>query len=117
MFLAIVFALLYIGGIFLSDQCVSIDEYRGCWKTFDTTVTSELCPAREPCMATAAAQQHNAITDVLLQACEKAKANSYSDAALNKRIGEVAKTFTGYDIPAQQLCGNPGSILTKQQYG
>ncbi|MBI4018317.1 MAG: hypothetical protein HY368_01800 [Candidatus Aenigmarchaeota archaeon] len=115
--LGMVFAILYIGGAVLGEQCVEIDEYRGCWKTVDTTVTSDLCPTAQPCLATAQAQQHNAISDVLLKACVKASTNGYKDAALNKRIEEVAKSFTGYDITAQQLCGNPGSVLTRQQYG
>ncbi|MBI2578942.1 MAG: hypothetical protein HYW26_04490 [Candidatus Aenigmarchaeota archaeon] len=117
MIIILVFGLLYIGGSVLGEQCISIDEFRECWKTVDTTVTSDLCPTPQPCLATAQAQQHNAISNVLVQACEKAKKSSYSDAALNKRIEEVAKAFTGYDIPAQQLCGNPGSVLTRQQYG
>lgn len=117
MLVVIVFALVFLVGNALSEQCVAIDEFRECWKTVDVTTSSEYCPTSDPCLATAQAQQHNAITSALLNACEKAKSNNYNNAALNQRIEEVAKTYTGYDITAQQLCSQPGTILTYQSYG
>jgi len=116
MVILIVFALVFLIGNALSEQCVQIDEYRECWKTVDVTITSEYCPTANPCLATAQAQQHNAITSVLLNACEKAKNLTYTNTALNRRVEEVAKTYTGYDITAQQLCSQPGTILTYQSY-
>lgn len=117
--LAAIFAVLVVSFIYgstISEQCVSIDEYKGCWKTIDVTVTSELC-AKSPCRATPALQQHNAIVDVLLNACQKARNGNYESQQLNSRIEEVADIFTGYDLDAKSLCDQPGAVLAKRQYG
>ena len=118
--LALVFIVLgisFLYGTVIAEQCVTIDQYKGCWKTIDTSVKSELCPTNEPCIAKPPDQQNNAIVDVLVQACQKAKNSNYADASMNKRIEEVAKTFTRYDIGVNTLCDQPGLILVKRRYG
>lgn len=117
--LAIIFVVLgisFLYGITVAEQCVSIDEFKGCWSTIDRTVSSELC-AKSPCTAKPADQQHNAVVDVLLGACQKTRSSNYENANLNKRIEEVANTFTGYSVDARTLCEQPGLVLVKRRYG
>lgn len=112
---AVILAVSFVYGTSIAEQCVSIDEYKGCWSTVDKTVTSDLCPA-SPCTAKPEAQQHNAVVDVLLGACQKAKNGNYENAELNKRIEEVSRTFTGSDVDFRTLCDQPGLILAKRRY-
>lgn len=117
--LAAIFIILgvsFLYGTTIAEQCVAIDEFKACWSTIDKPITSDLCPT-SPCIAKPADQQHNAIVDLLLNACQKARNNNYANAELNKRIEEVANTFTGYNIDAKTLCEQPGLILVKRRYG
>ncbi len=113
---AVVLVISFLYGSTISEQCVVIDEFKGCWKAISVSVNSDLCP-QSPCMAKPEAQQRNAIIDVLLSACQKTRSNNYADAKLNARIEEVMSTFTGYQIDARTLCEQPGAVLVKQQYG
>lgn len=114
--IAVILVVSFVYGSTISEQCVAIDEFKGCWKTISISVTSDLCP-KSPCVAKPEAQQHNAIIDVLLSACQKARSNNYADSKLNTRIEEVAATFTGYQIDSRTFCEQPGSVLVKRQYG
>lgn len=115
-FVFVVLGVSFLYGSTISEQCVAIDEFKGCWKTIAVSVSSDLC-AKSPCIATPEAQQHNAIVDVLLDACQKARNGNYNSQQLNSRIEEVARTFTGYDIDSRTLCDQPGAVLVKRQYG
>lgn len=116
--IVIILFFLVIMGTFFGEECVSIAEFKGCWKIAPIIIKSELCPnASIPCEAKPEQQQYNAIVDLLLKACEKAKKDNYADNALNQRIEEVVKNFMGFDISANQLCDQPGMILTKRMYG
>jgi hypothetical protein len=112
-----ILAVSFLYGSQAAQQCVAVGEFRGCWKTYTAAVTSDLCPTSEPCQASAAAQQNNAIADVLLQACEKARGENYADAELSRQIGEIASGFKGFAIDAQTLCEQPGAVLVRQRYG
>ena len=114
--IAVILVVSFVYGSTISEQCVAIDEFKGCWKTISVTVTSELCP-QSPCVARPEAQQHNAIIDVLLNSCQKARNSNYADTKLNARIEEVAAIFTGYQIDSRTFCEQPGLILTKRRYG
>ena len=106
----------FVYGSTLTEQCVQIQEFKGCWSIVDKTVKSDLCANGKECIARPAQQQHNAVVDVLLSACDKARKGNYADTALTKRIEEVGSTFTGYSIDARTMCDQPGLVLAKSRY-
>jgi hypothetical protein len=113
----IIFFLIALGSV-TGEQCISIDNDKACWKIASVFVTSELCPnVSVSCEAKPEQQQYNAIADLLLRSCQKAQTSEYSDTALNERIEEVLQNFLNLDISAQELCNQPGMVLTKRQYG
>ncbi len=117
LFLVILAVILYVVGGLIGEKCVSINDNKACWKTTSTVVTSDLCPdPTQPCLAKPEAQQHNAITDLLLKACSSASP-SYSDAELNNRIVEVANNFLGYSLDVRGYCDQPGVLFSKVRYG
>ena len=117
MLIIIVLVLLFIIGAFVSDQCIMIGEDKACWKTTTILIESPFCPNQsEPCLAKPEIQQHNAISDLLLRACDKANAAEYTDTTLNERIEEVVSLYMGLDITANQLCEQPGVLLTHRFY-
>lgn len=100
------------------DNCSSIGECKACWRTAPTNLMSELCPLpNETCTAQPYQMQNNAIVDVVLCACEKASAKGYSDSDMNTRIAEVYRLAFGYEMTAQQICSDPGTVLMKMDYG
>jgi hypothetical protein len=109
--------LLFAAGSFLSEQCITISEDKACWKTTTVLINSTLCPnVTQPCLAKPEMQQYNAIADLLLTACDKAKSEAYSNTERTARIEEVVNLFMGLQITAQQLCEQPGMVLTKRMY-
>ncbi len=117
MIVVIVLVVLFVLGSFLGAQRIDIAGCTAEWKTVDVTVqSSPLCPSAT-CTAHPDAQQHNAIVNAMVCACEKAKAVQYTDTAINSRIQDVTKSFFGYDITAQQLCDSPGEFLVERSYG
>ncbi len=112
----ILFAML-IYGLTLGETCTEIGSCRACWSTVPVTITSELCPdPAKPCTAEPYLQQHNALVDMILCACEQAVAGDYSDTELNSNIESAVKEMTGYTVTASQVCDQPGMILTKRSY-
>lgn len=109
--------MVYIFGTTIpKGNCSRIGECKQCWETEPVNLTSELCANARVCTATAAQQQHNAVVDVLLCACAKAKEKEYTDAALNKDIESVLSALTDdKTITAKQVCDS--GFLTKRQYG
>jgi len=94
-----------------------IDQDKACWKTTAILIESPLCPNQsEPCLAKPELQQHNAISDLLVTACDRAKAGGYADITLNERIEEVVNLYMGIDVTANQLCDQPGILLTHRLY-
>jgi hypothetical protein len=117
LFIVIVFVVFYAIGGFISEQCSSIGEYRACWKTHVVLIKSPYCPnTNESCLASPELQQHNALVDLLLDACLKAQAESYNNQELKNRISEVVTDFTGYNITAETFCDQPGAILVHKIY-
>lgn len=115
--IVIIIVLLFILGAFVSEQCITIGKDKACWKTTVILVESPFCPnATEPCLAKPELQQHNAIADLLVKACDRAKANAYAENSLNERIEEVVNLYMGLDIGASQLCEQPGMVLTHRLY-
>ena len=113
---AIVF--LFAAGAVMREQCIAIEKHRACWNVIPIEVKSELCPnATVPCIADPALQQHNAIVDAIMLACDDAKKAQYSDESLNSRIKEVTSLLTGYSSGAMELCEQPGIVLAKRRYG
>ena len=114
----IIFIALFAAGALLTGQGIDIAGCNANWKTIDTTVAkSDLCSA-DSCVATPAAQQHNAIVDGLLCACGRASAVQYSDATTNARIEEVVREYFGYSLGVQQICGSEGQqFLARRAYG
>ncbi len=98
------------------EQTISVDSCSAKFFTEPVTVTSELCTSGKTCTAGPYEQQNNAVVDVLLCACEKAKAGNYADAQLNQKIENLVSSFYGYTVTAQSLCDQP-VILSKRNYG
>ncbi len=115
-----VFAALYVIGATLGStflvSCTSIADEKACWKLSPDYVDSEYCASAQPCLAQPEDQQHNALVSLLMAACTKAKNSGYADAELVKRIEEVSREFTGYEITAEELCENPGTVLAYRSY-
>jgi len=113
----IIIVVLFSIGVFLSDQQLDVAGCTAKWKLVSVNVPrSDLCPSNS-CVASPSAQQHNAIVDALLCACEKTKYVQYSDEAVNNRIKEVVNNFFGYTLTANEVCEQPGSFLVKRSYG
>lgn len=111
----IIIILYFVGGIF-NENCSKIGDMKKCWRTVPITVQSDFCPTEEPCIADPAVQQNNAIVSLVLDACDVAKTNGYSDRTINMRIEEVVKDFTGYTVHVQELCEQPATILAYRSY-
>ncbi len=115
--IAMIFVVLFVIGMFFTEQQIDIAGCTAKWSLASVVVPqSDLCPA-ETCTASPDAQQHNAIVDGLLCACEKARAQGYSDPAVNSRIKEVINAFFDYNVEANEICDQPGIIMTKRSYG
>lgn len=115
--IVLVFAVLFASGFFIGDQQIDIAGCTAKWKTTPVTVQqSELC-SQGQCIAQPSQQQHNAIVEAVLCACDKAKSGTYADDAVNKRIEEVLELSLNYRATAQEVCDSPGLILVRQAYG
>ena len=118
----ILVVLIIIFGIFLytgnrnAEQTVSIGDCSGKFYKDNVTVTSDLCAKGKTCIAKPEDQQNNAVVDVVLCACAKAKSGNYADASMNGNIENLTKSFFGYTMAAKDLCDQP-VILTKRNYG
>ncbi len=98
------------------EQTISIGGCSAKFSSQPVTVASDLCSGNRTCTATPYEQQNNAVVDVVLCACGKAKAASYGDAAVNARIQEIVSSFYGYSLSAQDICEQQ-SVLVKRNYG
>lgn len=115
--IVIIVFFLFVAGSLLNEQCIFIGEDKACWKTTTIMINSTLCPKPgESCLAKPELQQYNAIADLLLTACDKTKIEGYSNMEKTVRIEEVVNLFMGLNVTAQQLCDQPGMILTKRMY-
>jgi hypothetical protein len=112
----------FIYGLSISERCTEIDGCKACWKMMPVTVTSELCPnPNQSCVAEPYLQQHNALVDMILCACEKAESKEYQgtypNTELNHKIEGVIAVMTNYIVTANEICSQPGMLLTKRMYG
>ncbi len=114
--IAIVVIILFLIGGSYSDNCASIGGCRSCWSSNAVVVESDLCTETGRCLAEPSAQQTNAISDVILCACEDAKIVSYADASLNRQIQDFVAFYTPYNITAGEICEQPGLFLAKTAY-
>jgi len=115
--IGIILIVMLIYGISISEQCTEIDGCKACWKMVAVTLTSELCPdPNQSCTAEPYLQQHNALVDMVICACEKAESEDYSNTALNNKIESAVKEMTGYTVTASEICEQPGMLLTKRRY-
>jgi parvulin-like peptidyl-prolyl isomerase len=114
----VIFVILVIAGFFMGDQQIDVAGCTAKWKTTAITVQkSELC-GQSQCVAQPAEQQHNAIIDALLCACDKAKTANYADENANKRIEEVVSLALNYQASAQGICEQSGlPLFVKHAYG
>ncbi len=113
--IVVVVVLFFLGSGNL-DKTISVGSCSAKFATEPVTVTSELCGAKKTCVASPEAQQNNAVVDVLLCACDKAKTGSYADAGLNKGIEKVVSGYFNYTLSAQAFCDQP-VLLVKRSYG
>jgi len=115
--IGIILVAMFIYGLSISEQCTEIDGCKACWKMMPVTVTSDLCPnASQPCRAEPYLQQHNALVDMIMCACEKADAQEYANIELNNRIEDVIAVMTNYTVTSSEICSQPGMLLTKRVY-
>lgn len=98
------------------EQSISIGSCSASFQTEPVFVTSPLCANGTSCTASPGDQQNNAVVDVLLCACESAKAGNYADAELNKKIENLTAAFYSYAVAARDLCEQP-VLLVRRQYG
>jgi len=78
--------ILYGIGVFLVKSCYKIDECEYCYDVINDTA------------------KHNAAVDVLLCACQKARANDYENNSLNNEIIEMYKSITGNTGSTKDIC-------------
>lgn len=119
--IVIILITMFVYGLAISEQCTEIDGCKACWKMMPVTVTSELCPnASQPCSAEPYLQQHNALVDMIMCACEKAESKeypgTYPNTALNSKIEDVIAVMTNYTVTSSEICSQPGMLLTKRMY-
>lgn len=112
----IVFAIFIYTGNRNVEQAISIDGCSAAFSTEPAFVTSDLCASGKTCVAKPEDRQNNAVVDVLLCACGKAKDAKYADASLNEKIRSLVSSFYGYPLSAEQLCEQP-VLLAKRNYG
>jgi hypothetical protein len=111
----VAFAVMFSYGSTISDSCITIGGQKSCWKNYAVTINSELC-TKNPCTASPELQKHNSIVDAISAACDSAKQNDFSDAALNSEIENALKQISSYELSARVLCSDPGIILAKKFY-
>jgi len=94
--------------------CKEIDGCRACWSW--VAVPREC--GNKTCKTNPAIEQHNALVDVIMCACEKAKANNYADKEMNKEIEMLFKDVTAnYTGSVRDICeGSLGASLVKWRY-
>ena len=112
----IVFAIFIYTGNRNAEQKIEIDNCSATFYTEPATVTSDLCATGKTCIAGPYEQQNNAVVDVLLCACEKAKAENYAGGQLNSKIENLAAGFFKKNVTADILCEQQ-AILVKLSYG
>ncbi len=115
-FLVIAVVVLFVVGAFMSQQSAEIEGCRASWYVYLKNVKSDLCPdPNVECAAEPYKQQHNALVDMLLCACEKAGAGGeYKNGALNQKIVDSYYQMTGAKLSVEEICG--GSALMKWKY-
>ncbi len=121
--LVIAGVVLYFLGGSMAEQCVQINECKGCWKTVPEVISSPLC-ANQTCTPEPYKVQHNAIVDVLICACDNAGPD-YANEELNTKISELYRETScppgtpesencGYKLSAGEVC--KGDVLIKWAY-
>jgi len=104
-FLGIAIVVIFIVGLITSRQCVDINGCSACWSTIDKNVKSEVCGENETCRVDAYVDQHNAVTNALLCACDRAKTGiDYPNTQMNNRIIEAYKEIYGSSPTVQEIC-------------
>jgi hypothetical protein len=98
------------------EQTISIDSCSAKFFNYPVTVTSDLCSNSTTCIAQPYEQQNNAVVDVILCACQKAKAGDYADAQMNTKIEDLVSGFFGFTVTARDTCEQQ-SFLTRRNYG
>ncbi len=107
--IAFIFLGIFAGiGLFSAQNCSQIGACRNCWSSsaIELTSASELC-RNPPCTAESYLQQHNAIVDTFLCACEA------KDDALDKQIEEKYFAWREELLSAEEICS---ISLSKRSY-
>jgi hypothetical protein len=103
--------ILFIIGAFVSMQTVEIGDCKASWYLYTKKVHSDLCPnPAVECDAEPYKQQHNALADMLVCACQK------TDAVTKARINDVYYQMSGMNLTTEQVCGSQSSMLMKWNY-
>ena len=127
--LFVIFVFFIVTGNYLGEQCIDVSgetseasdrSCKSCWKPIATSIKSDLCPDPDKaCVASSEAQKYNAYVDATLCACDKAKANDFSDYVLNKKISDLVLGFSGLTVAPTEIssfCSQP-TVAVKQRYG
>ena len=128
-FLAIILVIIFAVGFITSKQNIDIAGCKAEWQS--AYITSRLCPSSNEnfsatcqgriitsptcpgsnetynatCLIESYVDQHNAITNAILCACDKARSGSeYPNQQINTRIIEVYKQQYGSDASIQEVC-------------
>lgn len=110
----LIIALFVFGSFIAGRGCFSIGECKQCWSWAPRLVKSEYCPdANKTCISDPMVDQHNALVDVIMCACNSARDNAYMNEGLNNEIKRVYQEITGYSANTKEICENPDLVKWK----
>ncbi|MBI5061502.1 MAG: hypothetical protein HZB67_04275 [Candidatus Aenigmarchaeota archaeon] len=122
-FVIIAVVVLFIIGMFTSQQSVEIAGCKASWYTYTKQVKSDLCPnPGVECNAEPYKQQHNALIDMFVCACDKYNTYLVSSDPNTQQLAtqvatEIADSYqemTKKKSTAEDICS--GSSLVKWKY-
>jgi len=108
-----------LGGAIVPETSFEVAGCRGEWSTSPVQLSSDLCPEPgQPCTAQPEQQQHNAIVDALVCACESVSGGgNYPNAAANGQIEEAFEEASGTQFSVREICeSGGGGFMTRWRY-
>jgi len=106
------FGLLLKQFVNLGEGSYEIGKCKASWSWEPHIVRSEYCPNAtfgnpKECLSDPMVEQHNALVDLILCACDDAKQNNYGDLNTNQKIEHVYEQLTGYKKDVKAICEAP----------
>lgn len=123
-FVFVIAVLYFIGSFVSTDTCLSIGSHKQCWNDFPVEVRGSSLCSSNVCTAEPYLQQHNAVVNLLLDACADASSSGFSDSQLNAEITSLFGDFFGSDVgigsspsvSVQSICDPQTALLAKRSY-